>query len=143
MNNHEKFPETQLHELTQLVKEMKRELVDFVTTRFELLRSEMRETMDAFKSAIPFGVIAVLLMLTGYLLLTLAVVGLIAVAFWGSPYAWFFAFLITGLAWTIFGVLAAYLAYNSLRKHGMFPKKTVEVLKADKIWMEREVSHQI
>lgn len=143
MTNHERFPETQLHELTQLVREMRRELVEFIATRFELLRSEVRDTMAAWRSAIPLGMVAVLLLLTGYLLLTLAVVGLIAVAFWGNPYAWFFAFLITGLAWTIFGGIAAYLAYNSLRQRGRFPNKTMEVLKADRAWIANEVGTQI
>ena len=143
MNNHQKFPETQLHELTHLVREMKRELLEFLTTRFELLRSELRDTVAAWRSAIPLGMVAILLLLTGYLLLTLAAVGLIAVAFWGNPYAWFFAFLIAGLAWTIFGGIAAYLAYNSLRQRGMFPKKTIEVLKADRVWIASEAGTRI
>jgi|SRR3954451_13100551 hypothetical protein len=142
MNNHERFPESQFHQLKGLVLEMKKELVEFATTRYELLMSEIRDTTKAWKSAAPWGVMAILLFVTGYLLLTLAVVGLIAVAFWGSPYAWFLAFLITGVAWTVLGAISAYLAYNALRRHGVVPKKTIEVLKADKVWMN-EVGNQI
>ena len=143
MHNHEKFPENQLHQLSKLIVEMKNELIEFVSTRFELFRSEIREAASAWRAAAPLGLAAIVLLFTGYLLLTLAVVGLIAVAFAGNPYAWFFAFLITGSAWCLFGAVAAYLAYNSLRQHGIFPRKTIEVLKADKLWIENEVGSQI
>jgi uncharacterized membrane protein YqjE len=139
-NTHERFPEQQIHRVTQLLLEMKGELLEFLTTRVELLRSEIQESVAAVKSAAPVAVIAVVLLMTAYLLLTLAVVGLIAVAFVGNPYAWFFAFLIVGGAWALFGVIAAFLALRSLRKLGLFPKKTIEVLKADKVWIDREVS---
>jgi uncharacterized membrane protein YqjE len=139
-NNHERFPEQQIHRVTQLLLEMKGELLEFVTTRVELLRSEIQESVAAAKAAAPMAVIAIVLMATAYLLLTLALVALIAVAFAGNPYAWFFAFLIAGVAWAIFGAMAAYFAVRSLRKFGLFPKKTIEVLKADKVWIDREVS---
>jgi uncharacterized membrane protein YqjE len=141
-NTQERFPEPQIHRVTELLLEMKRELLDFVTTRVELFRSEVQETLAAIKSAAPLAVIAIVLMITAYLLLTLAVVGLIAVAFVGNPYAWFFAFLIAGGAWGLFGIIAAFLAMRSLRKLGFFPKKTIEVLKADKVWIDREVGSQ-
>src|SRR3954452_15416208 len=133
MNNsttsQERFPELQFHRLTQLVLEMKRELVEFATTRVELLRSEIQESVAAMKAAAPMAVIAIVLLVTAYLLLTLALVGLVAVAFVGNPYAWFFAFLIVGGAWALLGVIAAFLALRSLRRLGLFPKKTIEVLK--------------
>ena len=101
MSNQERFPENQLHRLTQLLVEMKHELIEFVTTRVELFRSEIQENVKAFKAAAPLAIIAVVLLSTAYLLFTLAVVGLIAVAFLGNPYAWFFAFLIAAGAWTL------------------------------------------
>jgi len=143
MPNHENFPENQLHQLSKLVVEMKNELIEFVTTRFELFRSELRDATAAWKAAAPLCLAAIVLLFTGYLLLTLAIVGLVVVAFAGNPDAWFFAFLITGLAWCLFGAIAAYLAYNSLRRHGVLPRKTIEVLKADKFWIENEVGSQI
>ena len=36
------------------------------------------------------------------------------------------------------GGTAAFFAYNEFRSKSMFPKHTVEVLKADKIWIESE-----
>ena len=139
-NTQERFPEQQIHRVTQLLLEMKGELLDFVTTRYELLRAEIQESIAALKAAAPLALIAIVLLATAYLLLTLAVVGLIAVAFVGNPYAWFFAFLIAGGAWALFGIMAAFLAVRSLRSLGLFPKKTIEVLKADKVWIDREVS---
>jgi uncharacterized membrane protein YqjE len=63
---------------------------------------------------------------------------LVAVAFWNNPYRWFFAFLIVSVVLAITGALTAWMALRGLRAHGLFPKKTVEVLKADKIWLQNE-----
>ena len=56
----------------------------------------------------------------------------------GSAYAWFYACAIVGVVWIAFAGVAAFFAYNEFRAKAMFPKHTVEVLKADKVWIESE-----
>ena len=53
-----------------------------------------------------------------------------------------FALLIVGVSWLIGGAMMAFLARNKFRQHGLFPKKTVQVLKADKVWLEQEARTQ-
>jgi uncharacterized membrane protein YqjE len=129
--------------LARLIIEIRDEIQEFLQTRLEMLKSEFREAVKAFKAAAPLALMAIVLLSSAYLLLTLALVGLIAVAFWNSPYHWFFAFLIVGVVWLCFGVLAAYFAWNRLRTHGVFPRRTVEVLRADKTWFQHEIRTQL
>ena len=125
------------------IADIKEEVISFVETRVNLFRAELKETLSSLKAALPLALIAAVTLLTAYLLLTLALVGLIAVAFWGSPYAWFFAFLIVGGLWLIAGGMLAFFAYNRMRTRGKFPKRTIEVLKADKLWLQTEARSQV
>lgn len=122
--------------LRAILNETKQELKQFLSTRMEILKSEFREALSAFRVALPLGLAAAAFMGTGFLVLTGAVVALVASAFAGNPYAWFFALVIVGVIWTVLGVAAAFFAYYRIRSKGMFPRRTVAVLKADKIWLE-------
>ena len=127
--------------VADLLVEIKHELSEFVETRYNLFRNEARDTAARIKSAIPLALGAAVLLVTAYFLFTLAVVAVIAVAFWNNPYHWFFAFLIAAVVWAIGGAILAFLARNEFRERGFLPK-TVEVLKRDKRWFENEVRGQ-
>lgn len=124
--------------LRSILREIGGGVTEFVDTRVQMAKSELRETLGAVKAAIPLAVTAVALIITGLLLLTLALVSAITAVFAGSPYAWFYAFLIVGFCWVAFGALAAFFAMNQFRGRGRFPKRTMEVLKADKAWLQNE-----
>ena len=125
--------------LASIIAEIREELKELVNTRVEMLRSELRETTAALKAGIPMLMIAAVFLATAYLLLTAALVAVVSVAFAGSPYAWFYSFLIVGFVWLMIGGLAGMLALHRFREHGFFPKRTVEVLKADKAWLQNEI----
>jgi uncharacterized membrane protein YqjE len=126
--------------LAQVVAEMKDELKDFFQTRIQLLVSELKEKAENSKKAALLGAIGAVLGVMAFLLLTLAAVGLIAVAFWGSPYAFFFAFLIMGV---FYAIIAGMLAIGAMRQlKGFAPNKTIEVLKEDKVWLQSEARSQ-
>ena len=137
------YPQEDVRSLTELVADMKREVTSFVQTRVALFRSELKDGLNSVKEAVPLAGMAMVFLLTAYLLLTLALVGFVAVAFLPNPYAWAFALLIVGMVWLIGGGIMGFLAYNRIRAHGVFPKKTVEVLKADKLWLESEARSQV
>jgi uncharacterized membrane protein YqjE len=129
--------------LAVIVAEFLDELQRFVQTRVEMVRSELRETIAAAGVWLSLGAVALVLLMTSYLLLTLALVALVSFAFAASAYRWFFSFLTVGLLWSAAGIALAYLAWIRFRARAMFPKKTVEVLKADKIWLQRETRSQM
>ena len=114
------------------------EFKEFVDTRVQMAVSEFRETMRAIKVGVPILLCAAAFAGTGLLMLTFAAVAIVTVAFAGSPYRWFFAFLIVGVLWVALGARSAFFAYNEFRSQGRFPKKTLQVLKADKSWLQKE-----
>jgi uncharacterized membrane protein YqjE len=121
-----------------ILADIVQELQEFVNTRIQMVKSELHETMSAVSVALPLGVLTLILGTTGFLLLTAAVVVIVASAFAGSAYAWFYSFIIVGVIWIAFAGAAAFFAYTEFRAKGKFPKHTVDVLKADKVWIESE-----
>ena len=129
--------------LASLLAEIKDEIRDFLQTRFTMLKAELQEKSKNLKTAAILAVSAILVLSTAYMLLTLALVALIMAAFPASAYRWFFAFLAVGVFWSIFGAIAAYFAKRELELRGILPKRTIEVLKGDKVWVQTEVKSQI
>jgi uncharacterized membrane protein YqjE len=124
--------------LRAITAEIVSELSEFVGTRVQMAKAEFQETISSLKAAVPLSVTALAFAVTGFLMLTFAAVSLVSVAFAGSPYAWFFAFLIVGILWIGIGGICAFFAYNEFRGQGRFPKRTIEVLRADKAWLQTE-----
>lgn len=124
--------------LGSIVAEIKDEVKEFVNTRVEMVKAELQETASAAKTAVPLILIALALFTTGFLLLTMAAVVLVAYAFAGSALAWFYAAIIVAFVWFCLGASAAFFAYNAFRSHSRFPQRTVQVLKADKAWLQTE-----
>ena len=122
-----------------LISEMKQELQDFAQTRFTMLKVELQEKVRALKAAAPLALIGALLLLTAFLLFSLALVALIFAALPDSSYRWFLALLAIAVFWSLIGGIAAYMAKRELEVKGLLPKKTVEVLKEDKQWIQFEV----
>jgi uncharacterized membrane protein YqjE len=129
--------------LTTLLSEMKDELKDFIQTRVAMFKAELQEKIGILKSAAPLAIAGILLLGTAYLLLTLALVGLVLAAIPDNPYRWAIAFAAVGLLWLIMGAAAAYFAYREFQLKGLLPRRTVEVLKADKVWIQSEVKNQV
>ena len=135
---HDLKAENHARSLGAILSDIADELKEFVNTRIQMIKAELHETVAALSVAIPLGLVALILAGTGFLLLTAAVVALVAAAFAGHAHAWVFAFAIVGVVWFAFGGVAAFFVYNAFRSKSMFPKHTVEVLKADRIWIESE-----
>lgn len=122
-----------------LFAEMKQELQDFVQTRVTMFKVELQEKVRVMKAAAPLAVIGAMLLLTAYLLFTLALVSLVFAFLPDNAYRWCIAFAAIGLLWLILGGIAAYMAKRELEVKGLLPKRTVEVLKEDKMWIQSEV----
>jgi uncharacterized membrane protein YqjE len=127
--------------LGEILLEIKDELLEFVETRLRLLHSEFEETLQSARSSLPLLLATIILLGTAYLLLVAALVGLVSFAFMNSPSRWPLSFLIVGSLWLIAGLVTAVLARSSFRDRGSFPKKTIEVLKADGLWIHDEGKH--
>jgi uncharacterized membrane protein YqjE len=128
--------------LAEVVSDMKEEFKQFAQTRIALLQAELREKSKTLKVAMLLGAVALVLLVTAYLLITLALVGLIATAFANNPYQWVLGFVIVGVLWSVIGGVCAYMAKRDIQARGIVPKRTIEVLKGDKIWLQSEARNQ-
>jgi len=129
--------------LAAIITEMKEELKDFVQTRIEMFRTELQEKLKTLKIAAPLAGLGALLLGTAYLLFTMALVGLVVAFFRDNPYRWFFAFAAVAVLWTLLGGIAAYFAKREFELKGLMPRKTIEVLKEDKLWIQAEAKNQL
>ncbi|HZQ20585.1 MAG TPA: phage holin family protein [Terriglobales bacterium] len=134
----EAFEANHARSLSVIVSELREELKQFLNTRLQMLKSELHDGLSAIRVGVPFGVLSLLFVITGFFLVTAAVVAIVASAFAGTPYAWFYGLIIVGVLWFLFGGVAAFFGYNAFRSKPVFPKRTLEVLKADKTWIESE-----
>ena len=123
--------------------DMREELKQFISTRLALFKAEVNEKLKTLKSAVPLAAAGLMLLLTAYLLLTLALVALVFVFLPDNAYRWCLALAIVGVLWAIFGGVAAWLAKRELELRGLIPRKTIRVLKDDKIWIQSEVNNQV
>ncbi|MGE5325153.1 MAG: phage holin family protein [Actinomycetota bacterium] len=121
-----------------VVSETKQELKEFIQTRIAILRSEVAEKLRAWKYAVPVLLGALALLLAAWIVLTFAIVALLAGIFQPSPYAWLFGALIVGVAYLLLGLALGWFAYSELSSVGVAPQRTMEVLKQDQVWIQNE-----
>ncbi len=129
--------------LAAIIAEMKEELKEFVQTRSRMLKAEVQEKFTALKIAAPLAGVGALLLGTAYLLFTMALVALVSALFRDNPYRWCFAFAAIAVLWGLLGGIAAYLAKREFQLKGLLPKRTLELLKGDKLWLQAEAKSQI
>lgn len=129
--------------LAAIVAEMKEELKQFVETRIAMLKSEFHDKVAHWKLAAPLAGVALVLLSTAYLLITLSLVALASVFIGDTPYRWFFAFLGVGVLWAILGGICAYFAMREFELYRLIPQKTLDVLKGDKLWLQQEARRQV
>lgn len=129
--------------IAEVLTDIKEELKEFVQTRVAMLKAEVQEKVQTIKTAAPLAVVALVLLGTAYLLFTLALVGLVMAFLPDNPFRWCIAFAAIAVLWTIIGGIAAYFAKRELELKGLLPKRTIEVLKGDKVWVQAEVKNQI
>ncbi len=126
-----------------IASDLKSELVEFVQTRFQMLKEETREKSARLKIAVPLLGLALVMIITAYLLITMALVAVVASLLEGNTFRWVFGFGSVAIVWAIVGVIAGYLAKRELELKTLIPKRTLDVLKADKDWFQREVKNEL
>ena len=124
--------------ISDVLAETKAELKDFFDTRLQILRSEMKDKVRSLKQSVPLLLIAVALLLAAWITLTFALVALIQTWFLPSAYSWMWAGLIVAILYLVAGTVVGWFGYTEMREVGVAPKRTLEVLKQDQVWIENE-----
>lgn len=134
--NHES---TSVKSFATILADTKEELRQFIQTRLTLLKAELQEKSKLLKLALPLAAIGVVFLATAYLLFTLGLVGLVATFLPDNPYRWCLAFVSVGVVWTLIGGITGYFAWREIQLKQLAPKRTIDVLKEDKVWIQAEV----
>lgn len=129
--------------LAGVISEVKEEVKEFLRTRMSMLVSEMRDKVAAVKIAAPLIIGGLVLLGTAWFILTAALIQIIAIAFYPSRYAVFFALIIVGVVYLLSGTIMASFAIRELKERGIMPVRTIRVLKEDQVWLQTEAKQQI
>jgi uncharacterized membrane protein YqjE len=124
--------------IATLLAETRDELKQFVATRLNILKAEMDEKISRIKSVIPLAIVAALFLLSGWMVLTFALVALLHALFVPSVYAWLWASLIVTAVYLAVGAIAGWLAYSEIKATSLPPTRTLKVLQQDQVWIQNE-----
>jgi hypothetical protein len=121
-----------------VLAETKEELKNFIQTRLAILKTELSDKIKSWKAVLPMMIAGGLLLLTAWLGVTFTLVALLAAVFQPNPFAWFFGGAIVSVVYLVIGAALAKSAVNRLKAVQMVPTRTLEVLKQDQIWIQKE-----
>jgi uncharacterized membrane protein YqjE len=123
--------------VTRLLQEIKDELRDFATTRYEMLMAEINEKLRRWKLSMPMLAVAGVLALGAFLAITITLIVIFANLI-GTTYAYAWGGLVVCVLYLIVGGIFGYLGYSEITAEGMKPNRTLEVLKQDQQWIKDE-----
>jgi uncharacterized membrane protein YqjE len=129
--------------VAEVLNDCKVELKDFVSTRLEMLRGEMKDKLSNLRIALPVLLIGAILLLGAFFLFTLGLVALIAMAMLGQPYAYVVAFFAVFALYALIGGATVAYGVKTLTSQGLAPERTLRVLKEDQIWLQTEARTQL
>jgi uncharacterized membrane protein YqjE len=121
-----------------ILTETKQEFIQFVTTRVNILKAEIDEKISRLKSVVPLLVVAVTLLLSGWMAFTFALIALLHALFMPSLYAWLWASLIITAVYLAMGAVAGWFAYAEIKATSLTPTRTLKVLQQDQVWIQNE-----
>ena len=124
--------------IAAVLSETKEELKNFVQTRVAILKAEVSEKIKKWKAVIPMAIVGAVLLLTAWFAITFTLVALLAALFQPSPFAWVFGGAIVSLVYLAIGAILVVSAVNRIKAVQMVPTRTLEVLKQDQIWIQKE-----
>lgn len=117
--------------LAGLLNEVKEELKEFLDTRLQMLKAEIKQKVTMLLIAAVLGAI-------GFLLLTIALVAAIA-----TLIGWGWSFLVVGVLYLLVAGATASLAIREMQAEGVTPTRTLKVLKQDQVWLQNEARSQL
>ncbi len=123
--------------LQTVLHDIKNELRDFISTRMELLRAELIDKWEGWKSALPLMAAGALLLVAAFFAFTFGLVAG-AAALIGGDYAWALGAGAVTLLYGIIGGALAWMGSKQLTAEGVVPDRTLKVLKQDQLWIKNE-----
>jgi len=128
----------EVKQFSDVINQIKQDAKDFVATRLQMLRAEMKDKVTAWKVAVPLLTAAALCGLLAFALLNFAILSFLAGWFAPDVYRWCYAALILFGFYAILGAGLYWVGRRQLRSAPFAPQRTLRVLKQDQIWIQTE-----
>jgi uncharacterized membrane protein YqjE len=123
--------------LARVLQEIKDDLRDFATTRYEMLVAELNAKLRVWKMSLPMLAVGAVFALGGFFAFTFGLVALLARII-GTDYAWAWAALVVTVLYFAAAGIFGYLGYRQISETGLAPDRTLRVLKEDQEWIKGE-----
>jgi hypothetical protein len=121
-----------------VLAETKAELKEFFETRLQILQAEIKDKVRSWKSSLPLLLMAAAFLLMGWAAFTFALIALLQALFLPSAYSWLWAALIVTVVYMAAGAMLGLRGSRAMQSVGVAPKRTLEVLKQDQVWIQNE-----
>lgn len=143
MTNGQHINNGHVKSVPEVIAELKAEFQEFVSTRVAMLRAEFQENLQSLKAAAPMLAVGLLMLITGWLLLTGFLVAIIGIAFQPGPWAYVISLIIVTAGYLLIGGMLAMAGWKRMIQKGLKPERTIRVLQQDKLWIQAESKAQL
>jgi uncharacterized membrane protein YqjE len=123
--------------MREVIDELKVELKDFVSTRIDMLKAELKEKLTRVKASIPMLVTAAVFAIGAFFALTFGIIAAIAAVI-QNDWRWAIGAGAVFLVYLLIGGIVGWLGYKEITTEGLAPQRTLRVLKQDQAWIQNE-----
>ena len=142
MGDKEKSSDASSESLPALVGRLGQDIITLLDSKLGLLKIEIKEDLTAYLRGSAAMGAGVLVAVIGFSLLNVALAFLVSSLFdrteLSQPVKYALGFIITGLFYLIIGAAVIISAKNRLAKQDLGPERSINELRKDKKWIERE-----
>lgn len=123
--------------LREVIYEIKDELRNFATTRYQMFAAEMREKLARVKASIPMLLGAAVLGTGAFFAFTFGLIAVVA-ALIQNDWRWAIGAGAVFVLYAVIGGVMAWVGYREISTEGLAPQRTIRVLKQDQMWIQNE-----
>jgi len=131
------------HDLPSLVERLAQDLAKLLDQKLTLLKIELNEELSAYLRGSMAILAGVVVAAVGFALVNVALAFGITVLVSGldlsQPAKYALGFVITGISYLVLGAIVIVVAKSRLARQGVVPRRSVQELKRDKEWIEKEI----
>lgn len=126
--------------LGDVIREIRDEAKEFVSTRVAIAKKEISEKAGAWKSGVIMLVIGAIFGGFALVVLTAAMIAGLALLFEGRA-AYLISSGIVFVLYALIGGVMGWMGYRELSSAGMKPDRTLRVLQQDQAWLQSEAQN--
>jgi uncharacterized membrane protein YqjE len=126
--------------LPALISRLGDRVVTLFDTKFQLLKIEMKEEVNAYLRNSLFIAVGGIILAVGFALFTIALAffltALLENAPFSQPLKYAFGFILAGVVYLGIGALVVMKAKNRLARQSLVPEESLQELEKDKQWLQ-------